>query len=168
MNDQLKQYIDAAGAEDLPRIVRSDMTRLTEMLAKYRALAQRAPDEVAQQIQEALTPIANARQALLHVQAVASGYDVPSLVGPGSAEEENPMPTAASPVYEVGPGGSSVTLSGALASAKFVSSSAIAKKGIRGGQVSVNGETTTTDVTLDSGQTYELACGELSALIKVR
>ena len=169
MDDNLKNYMNAAAAEDLPRIVRSDMTRMTEMLAKYRALAQIAPDEVAEQIHDALTPIANTRQALLHVTAVASGYAVPSLVGPGSTEEVNPMPVARTePVYEVGPGGSGMTLSGALASAKFVSSSAIAKKGIRAGAVSVDGETATDDTTLDSGQTYEISCGELCAKVKIR
>lgn len=175
MDENLKQYIDAVSAEDLPRIVRSDMTRMTEMLAKYRSIAQGAEDEVAEQVQTTLGAIAAARNALHQLTAVASGYSAPSLVGPGASPDSTPMPEggpAAPPpsqVYQVGSGGVAVTLSTALAQAGFVSSSAVAKRGIRGGVVEVDGEQATTDLSLSPGETYELRCGEVGpATIKVR
>lgn len=67
MND-IKRYTSAAIAADLPRIVRSDITRQTELAAKYERLALDATSpEVSKQIGEALVSITNTRQALEHV-----------------------------------------------------------------------------------------------------
>jgi hypothetical protein len=172
MEAKLKAYIAQATGEDLPRMVRSDMTRMTEMLAKYRAAAQDAPEEVAAQLVEALGALANARQSLLFVASVAAGYDAPPLMATGEGGYETAPSTERTPpppeVYEVGPGGTAMLLSSVIAAAGFVSSSALAKRGIRAGQVKVGGETTTTDSSLSPG-TYELHCGEIGPVsVKVR
>lgn len=176
IKQHIKQYVAQKIAEDLPRIVRSDMTNMTELLAKYRGVRVNAPDDLAQTLDAVLGHLAAAREGLLELSAVAGGYGVPGLMGPGSSAGDNPMPDgtpmsgarANEPqAIEIGTG-SPMTLTGALAAARFVSSSAIAKRGLRSGAVTVNGQPVTTDITLSPGETYTIGCGETTAAVRIK
>lgn len=81
---------NAALIGDTPRIVRSDMTRMGEMLSKYRGLralmSVSGREDVAGQIEDVEVVIGNLRDALEHVLTGIVASNAPSQVGPVSDE----------------------------------------------------------------------------------
>jgi ribosome-associated protein YbcJ (S4-like RNA binding protein) len=166
-------------AADLPRMVRSDVTRLTEMIAKYAGL----PGTF-----ELLEALVAARGTMLEFTAVTQGFAAPPLAGSGvdsspategrPAARPEPKPAAPSEPWDtpapmkaiprpsapaalkVANGGRDVLLTTALVQAGFVSSTGRAKIGIREGYVRVNGEVVRHDGALLSPGTHTVQVGD--------
>lgn len=172
---QLQNEVAAAISADLPRMLRSDVTRLSEMIAKY----------VGTGAQDAVPALVRARTALLEATAVVGGHAAPPLAGPGvdsgpetevgarnTAATEEPWARKAPRVASAAGGGQGMVLetggkdtllTEVLTRLGFVSSSGRAKAGIRGGHVRVNGEQITHDGALLAPGTYEIRVGEDSS-----
>jgi ribosome-associated protein YbcJ (S4-like RNA binding protein) len=172
---RVQDAVAHAISADLGRMVRSDVTRLTEMIAKYAGL----PGSF-----DALEALVGARERLLEFSAETAGMTAPSLAGPGvdsspmtetgaraSAEPwDTPAPmkgamknlhtASAGQAHVFDAGGKDVLLTEVLVRQGFVSSSGRAKVGIREGVVRVNGEPITHAGALLSPGEYTIGVGD--------
>jgi len=80
-----RQAADQALVMDAPRIIRKDMTLLTELVAKYQglegALNGVGLEEAANETSDLVVPLMNARSALEHVLEALNNAQAPSLPG---------------------------------------------------------------------------------------
>lgn len=147
---------------DLPRVLRSDMTRLTELIAKYRGfgtlLREAERTEAADEVEDIQVGLITARESIEHVvHALSSSAGGP--MGPNIQEAE---------VTTVGGKmGVPRSLTTILVEAGFVSKLDVAKKGIEGEHVHVDGKIVAdADAKLEPGE-YVIKCGEVTQSIRV-
>lgn len=97
MSKQHRQAADQALVMDAPRIIRKDMTALTEMVAKYQglegALNGVGQEAAAEEVSDLVVPLVNARAALEHVMERLNEGGAPSL--PGIEAEQSEAATQA-------------------------------------------------------------------------
>ncbi len=160
-SEMFRRDVGRAIAEDLPRIVRSDITRATEMVAKY-AAAPDAPEVMfaALQLREALAAYAmrlNEQRAPTPMGPGVEAQDPMPPQGPAAGIPEPakpsepwdaPPPVRSAParqatqddgVIEVDGLGRAMLLVDVLKNAGLASSSGLARQGVRAGQVRVDG-----------------------------
>lgn len=93
MTKEHRQAADQALVMDAPRIIRKDMTLLTELVAKYQglegALNGVGQEEAAEEVSDLVVPLVNARAALEHVIHKLGEMKKPTgLPGVGVPEED--------------------------------------------------------------------------------
>jgi len=92
MSKEHRKAADQALVMDAPRILRKDMTLLTELLAKYQgmegALNAVGQEEAANEVSDLVVPLVNARQALEHVIDALNQANAPALPGISSGDSE--------------------------------------------------------------------------------
>lgn len=172
--DRLQSEAAAAVSIDLPRMVRSDATRVTEMIAKYRGIGG---------AESVLAYLLDARAALLSfspARAVAFVGGGAEFVREGEIPlegqralrhtvERGRVPQAA-PVPVEPPkagvsltytsGGRDVLLTETLVRLGVLSSTVRAKSAIRDGIITVNGKPATPTQLLAPGRAYQVAVGD--------
>lgn len=166
----LQQEVSTIIATDLPRIVRSDVTTLSEMIMKYTGMGSLAVVSV----------LVAARRTLLEFSAETAGFAAPTMAGPGAdpAQSADPPPAAKEPWDKPAPmkpqraaqrgnsgltyksDGKDVLLTTLLTQLGFVSSSGRAKVGIREGLVFVNDSKITNDGALLQPGEYDVKVGD--------
>jgi len=85
MTQDHRQAADQALVMDAPRIIRKDMTLLTEMMAKYQGLEGAfngiGMEAAAEETSDLVVPLMNARNALEHVAEAINNASAPALPG---------------------------------------------------------------------------------------
>lgn len=148
--------LDFALQEDVPRILRADMTQLARLGVTYRGItAQHAADHIRE------------RGARIGELAAALREELRELLGeiaeePGHvAYGEEPAAPAGPPEYS-----SKTLLSGILVGLRLVSSTGVARRGFRAGAIMVDGEVVPEDRVLSPGE-HVIESGEVSAMVRI-
>lgn len=142
-----ENYDAATVAQDVPRIVRKDMTMLSELAAKYRGLG----------VAGVLPAVFALRTALAEVYA----GDLTEIAYGGNTPE--PAPSVKTLDY----GGRPPMLSAVLALGGFVSSSAVAIRAIAAKQVELDGAIQEKDKPVELGE-HAIRCGETAETVLVK
>jgi len=178
---EVQSKIAFAIAQDMPRMLRSDMTRITEMITKYTGL---------EGTFELLCALVDAREKMALYSSETQSFGAPTMAGPGvnstpftegrpirSTEPQPDAPASAEPWAQpaalrprpaapavggltMASGGRDVLLTEVLARTGFLSSSGRAKAAIRENVVFVNGAVQTNGGALLSAGEYMIRVGD--------
>lgn len=171
-------YMSQSFDADAPRIVRKDLTTITELIAKYRGLEQHFEDrdmgEVASALSTAQDGLLKARHLVEQLMPVLHGATAPNLSGasddsredPPSFEEKPPVSKEVAADAHVDAKGKALTVAALLVQAGFVSSSVVAKRAIKSGGVAIDGKPIANVNAVVEPGVYEVKCGELASRVQ--
>lgn len=168
--DGIRAQAHAAIAMDLPRMVRSDATRITEMISKYHAIVG-AEGVVAYLLDARAALLSYSPGVAVEFTATGGGAEflregeladgAQKLLHPPQAEVKKEPPPSGAGVVEYDAGGRDVLVTTLLVGAGVLSSTARAKLALRDGIIRVGGAVVShPGALLAPGKTYAISVGE--------
>jgi hypothetical protein len=164
----------AALQEDIPRIMRNDMTDWTKEVAKYRwiqsLLASRGMTKAAEALDGVIKHLVMARSGLLEASSsilLPHADDVQTATGVSDDVHEEIDPARNEPLGAVDCGGVATLLSTVLVRARLATSTGKAKQLIRAGEVHIGGKPVSNTAQMMEPGKYAIRVGDLEQMLTV-